>query len=405
MRAATHRPGLAETIGASSRERHLLLDVSIIAVNDAGTGIQRVVRSITLNLLKNPPAGMTVKLVHATRKRPYRYANHYMARLMGQEPVAEDTLVDVEPGDIFLGLDLTNRPLPLRQPQLHQWRRRGVRCAFVVYDLLPVMHPAWFTPIAGKAFHRWLETLAIHADALFCISQSVASDVEHWFDTHYQLSKSDVSIDWFHLGADIPSAADVLSARNRSIDTLIGSRSGPVILMVGTVEPRKGHARVLDAFERIWSDGDDATLVIAGRAGWRVEALLARLAALHDKQANLVWLGSASDDDLCTLYAGVDGVIMASEAEGFGLPLVEAAQWGMPILANDLPVFREVAGNHATYFRADSGDELATQLQAWLRKLRADEATKSSAMPRLTWEQSAAKLSGMLERLAPHSGV
>ncbi|MBL3940675.1 glycosyltransferase family 4 protein, partial [Bacteroides thetaiotaomicron] len=74
----------------------------------------------------------------------------------------------------------------------------------------------------------------------------------------------------------------------------------------------------------------------------------------------LNWLQDIDDAALADLYARVDGLLFASEGEGFGLPIVEAAQHGLPLLLRDLPVFREVAGEHATYFSASDGTGLAS---------------------------------------------
>lgn len=86
-------------------------------------------------------------------------------------------------------------------------------------------------------------------------------------------------------------------------------------------------------------------------------------------------------------------MLAASEDEGFGLPLIEAAQHGLPILARDIPVFREVAGEHARFFQAAEPQELADALQGWIE---AGFTPASRQMPWLTWQQSAANLERIL---------
>ena len=90
---------------------------------------------------------------------------------------------------------------------------------------------------------------------------------------------------------------------------------------------------------------------------------------------------------------------MASEAEGFGLPLVEAAQHGIPLLVRDIEVFREIAGAHASYFAAGTGAELAPVLARWLDQLQAGSAPDSRSMPWLTWSESAMQLKKLLATL------
>jgi glycosyltransferase involved in cell wall biosynthesis len=77
---------------------------------------------------------------------------------------------------------------------------------------------------------------------------------------------------------------------------------------------------------------------------------------------------------------------------GFGLPLIEAAQHGLPILARDIPVFREVAGEHAAYFKAETPQQLAQAIQNWIRNFQAGTHPNSDRMPYLTWKESAQML-------------
>jgi glycosyltransferase involved in cell wall biosynthesis len=385
---------------ATRTSRQLLIDVSIIASHDAGTGIQRVVRSLLLQLLETPPPGFEIRPVRATRKQSYRYANRYAASLTSSAVTQEDEYVQVSDGDIFLGLDLTSRIAPRRQLDLLKWRARGVRCVFVVYDLLPLLHPGWFTPRARRSFRHWLSTLAVHADALLCISNSVSNEVRSCMKRRFGLAEDALATQWFHLGADLPPNHAHAATAAASLEFL-GSMAGHrAVLMVGTIEPRKGHAQVLDAFELLWREGEERTLIIAGRQGWQVDPLVKRIKNHPEAGKRLLWLPDASDARLALLYARLDGLVMASEAEGFGLPLVEAAHHGMPVFARELPVFREVAGDNAVYFTAQSGAELAPQLAQWLDRLHCGTAPASHAMAALTWSASAEQLKALIADLA-----
>ena len=145
--------------------------------------------------------------------------------------------------------------------------------------------------------------------------------------------------------------------------------------MVGTIEPRKGHAHVLDAFDQLWSRGLDVNLVIVGAEGWRhlrpnmrrvIPQIIARLRSHPEWGRRLFWVSRASDEYLEKIYATSSCLIAAAEGEGFGLPLIEAARHGLPIIARDIPVFREVAGEHAFYFAGKDSDVLAEAIKQWL---------------------------------------
>lgn len=376
--------------------RQLLVDVSIIASHDAGTGIQRVVQSLLQQLLESPPPGFEIRPVRATRKQSYHYANRYLAALISSQSAGEDEKIQVSNGDVFLGLDLATRIAPRRQFDLLKWRAKGVRCAFVVYDLLPLLHPQWFTPRTSRSFRHWVATLALHADALLCISRSVSNQVNSCMNQRFKFNADGPATRWFHLGAELSNRHAGIAA-NASSRAYANAR--PSVLMVGTVEPRKGHAQVLDAFELLWQSGTDAALIIAGRQGWHVESLVERLTRHPEVGKRLHWLPDVDDAQLARLYTDLDGLVMASEAEGFGLPLVEAAQYGMPVFVRDLAVFREVAGEHAAYFEADSGDQLAPQLASWLDRLSRATAPTSHTMQSLTWSASAEQLKALIADL------
>jgi glycosyltransferase involved in cell wall biosynthesis len=375
---------------AGDHVRQLLIDVSIISSNDAGTGIQRVVRSLVLHLLQSPPSGFEVKLIRATRTQTFRYAGEYATSLSGSAVINVINYVGgvrASAGDVYLGLDLTTRISPRRHRDFLEWRAKGVRCAFVVYDLLPFQRPEWFTRRSQSSFRQWLSVLAVQADALFCISSTVAQDSCDVMRRRFALGPDELPVAWFHLGAD----KTVTRKRNRL--------ENGTILMVGTLEPRKGHAQALDAFEELWRQGIQTKLVIAGRAGWKVDTLVERLNRHREAGRRLQWLSNVDDDTLSALYQQVDGLLMASEAEGFGLPLIEAARHDTPVLVRDIPVFREIAGSHGSYFTAKNGCELAPQLAAWLEHLDKGTAPRSASMQPLSWSGSAEQLKTLVTRL------
>ncbi|MBF0235581.1 MAG: glycosyltransferase, partial [Desulfamplus sp.] len=106
----------------------------------------------------------------------------------------------------------------------------------------------------------------------------------------------------------------------------------------------------------------------------------------------LFWLEGISDEYLKKIYVTSTCLIAASYGEGFGLPLIEAAQHKLPIIARNIPVFREVAGDHAYYFSANSPFELAKAIKDWLLLNTMKKHPVSEDMQYLTWKQSAEKL-------------
>ena len=158
--------------------------------------------------------------------------------------------------------------------------------------------------------------------------------------------------------------------------------------MVGTLEPRKGYTQALQAFEQIWRSGMDALLVIVGKPGWKTESLQEHLAGHAEQGKKLFWFGRASDELLRRLYHAASGVLVASEAEGYGLPLIEAAQYGKPVLARDIPVFRETAAPGTSFFEAGS---FAESLGSWIQRIQSAGFVVSQTIG-TSWADSAARL-------------
>lgn len=390
-----------KVIDCSSGMRQLLVDISELVNRDAKSGIQRVVRSILLQLLRNPPAGYQVEAVYTTDGHGLLYANAFVARFLGEPGEGvQDVPVTVGADDVFIGLDLTAHLFPAFNETLHHLREAGVHIHYVVYDLTPLMDTRWHTAGMTQAFTHWIDGLADSAHSLVCISEAVATDVKRWFDEKRHDLVKVPRITHFHLGADIGSSLPTSGIPTDANEVLTALGRHPSFLMVGTIEPRKSYAQAVDAFDNLWGKGRDANLVIVGKVGWHQEALVERLRSHPMLNKRLFWLEGVSDEYLERVYNSSSALLAASEYEGFGLPLIEAAQHKLPIVARDIPVFREVAGEHAFWFRAADGVALCDALEAWLELHKRNAMPKSEAMPWLTWDQSTAQLLRQIEEHA-----
>jgi glycosyltransferase involved in cell wall biosynthesis len=133
-------------------------------------------------------------------------------------------------------------------------------------------------------------------------------------------------------------------------------------------------------------------LVIVGKQGWLTEELAARLRQHPQQGQQLFWFENASDEFLEQLYASATCLIAASEAEGFGLPIVEAARHGLPVIARDIPVFWEVAQTHAYFYAGGRAAALAEAVQAWLVLFAEGRVPDSSQIRRTSWAESTRQL-------------
>jgi glycosyltransferase involved in cell wall biosynthesis len=351
---AFHRPAFRDT--GPARKPRLLVDVSVIIRHDAATGIQRVVRAVWSELSRAEHAGFDLVPVYASRSRGYCYAN---ADFLEQKRPSARVPVGVRPKDKFLGLDLAAHFLPDCIEQLEAWREAGASVHLVVYDLFPLNEADWFNTATQKHFLRWFEVLKNNADQVLCISDQVMRDVLERLGPGRS-----PKVGRIYLSGDIASSRPSTGVTPEASVVLARMKKRPTVLMVGTVEPRKGYNTALDAFDRLWCR-DPATapdLVIVGKAGWKTEELQNRVRNHAGRGARLHWLEGVSDEALSLFYEECHALLFASRAEGFGLPLAEAATHGRWILARDLPVFREQGLANILYFTDDNPDRLADRL-------------------------------------------
>jgi glycosyltransferase involved in cell wall biosynthesis len=182
-------------------------------------------------------------------------------------------------------------------------------------------------------------------------------------------------------------ACNGLTPLPRPVDPPVPDRD--FILVVGTLEPRKGHAVLLQAFA---SAGiPDTGLVFAGPTAGRAPELTA-LAARLGLGDRVTILGRVDDGVLAGLYRDATLLCMPSLAEGFGLPVLEAMAAGLPVLASELPAVREVAGEAAVVFPAGDMEALAAALQRSLADPELRESLRAAGISRasrFTWEAAA----------------
>ncbi|MDQ7914264.1 glycosyltransferase family 1 protein [Pseudomonas sp. 102515] len=384
----------------SRSSRKLFVDISQLVHVDSKSGIQRVVRSILKELLVAPPVGYEVKPVYATMdSRGYRHANAFVKESLAEFvslDSSEDTAIDYGAGDVFFGLDLQHHVVMRQQEEHLAMRNAGVKVVFVVYDLLPITMPEVFRDFIGELHQDWLTAIAQN-DGLLCISAAVADDMQRWLAQHLPEGCPRPEVGWFHLGADVEGSIPTRGYPEDAESVLARLRERPTFLSVGTIEPRKGHDQTLAAFEVLWQRGVDANLVLVGQAGWNVDALIERLDSHPMRGAKLFWLKGISDEYLTDIYNTANGLIFSSKGEGFGLPLIEAAQHGLPIIARDLPVFREIAGEHVTYFRGIDAQVLADCISQWMESKKLGRPMPdSSKIKWLTWKESKLQVEAML---------
>lgn len=268
-------------------------------------------------------------------------------------------------------------------------RRQGARVALVVYDLIPLLQPHYCEPLFSSVFAKWLPRTLAESDAVVCISGSTAEDLARWAAAQ---GCALPPVTHFRLGSDATVAAG--GTVRAAVRDFLGGPD-PVFAMVGSIEPRKAHAEVLDLFDRLWSDGLRCRLFVAGRAHARSRVTAARMTTHPRSGCELLFLQDASDAELALAYQTCRALLFPSRAEGFGLPLVEARTQGCPVVARALPCIRELADAGTSLFEDDERFESLVRDAA-----AAPSRMDVPPMAAFGWPQSAGQLRERLTEMS-----
>lgn len=234
-------------------------------------------------------------------------------------------------------------------PLAERLKSEGVGIVSVIYDLIPLTHPQFCDAGLVKVFNHWFDWIAATADGYVAISETIRDEVRA--EMLRRIGPEKVAqrwFDYFHLGSELDLVEDGASVEPDLLRMF--KAKAPVFLMVSTIEPRKNHGYLLDAFERAWAQGSQVRLCIAGRIGWKCEALVERVRQHPELNKRLFMFNDLSDKSLEYAYSHAASLVFPSYVEGFGLPLVEAMQRGLPAMGSDIPVFREIGGEFMAYF-------------------------------------------------------
>lgn len=376
--------------GTTPLKKTLYVDVGSLYRNSRSSGTNRVTERVAYELLLADHPTFKVVLVSARHwKSGFFEVEH---EIINSSLVLNSKLgsrVSIRRGDIFLGLDLSHISVISQKPYLSKLVESGVIVSFCIYDLLPIQFPHFFTGGRGLSLiHRlWIET-TLMSDVVFAISKSVANEYVRFISSEFP-TKSHPDVKLMLMGSDIEKQPPELN-KSLSFPSL---QKNSFFLAVGTVEPRKRYDYILSEFVKLWASGLPERLVIVGKPGWLTDSLQKDILAHQDNHSRVIWLTDATDSDLRWLYQNSKGLIAASDGEGFGLPIVEMASLGGRVIANDIPIFREVAPETALFFDNKTPGSLVGCLRNEL-KVGARDNSKLEGFP--TWKDSASKVLHLL---------
>ncbi|WP_375465152.1 glycosyltransferase family 4 protein [uncultured Methylobacterium sp.] len=260
-----------------------------------------------------------------------------------------------------------NHFLPIRLP--------GLPLFTWAYDIIPVIHPEFFNKDALDNFAEVVKVLTA-ADATFCISRFTKQTILK----HLPIDESRLHVSWIGVSPEIHrrSEAEVAALRSRY------ALSNPYLVCVATIEPRKNHVTLVEAYDLLLKAMPEAPdLVVAGTRGWGYDAFFQKITALglSERVRHLENLG---DDEVAMLYSGAEMCVYPSLFEGFGLPVLEAMHCGIPVVTSRGTSMEEIVeGGAGLLSEPTSAPAIAKAMELILRHENRREALLAAAAARL----------------------
>lgn len=258
----------------------------------------------------------------------------------------------------------------LTQRVLGGVREAGGKVHVLIHDVIPLEYPQYQRPETIEPFREKLRLTGKYADRIIYNSNDTQQRTQAILGGWGRVPEGIVA----HLGTIVatPDASELPQGLPPAT---------PYMITVGTIEPRKNHAFLLDLWEEMGPDAPP--LLICGGRGWNNDAVFARLDALPENSV-IQELSGLSDGALAALVQNAAGSLFPSHAEGFGLPPAESLALGTPVLCNDLPVLREFLGEKSVYGTLNDRYEWIKTITSWVQNPQiAQDSSKFSAP---TWD-------------------
>ena len=303
-----------------------------------------------------------------------------LSRLMAG-PAVRRIRSDQINGGLYLNVGHTG----LESSSLARWiAQHDLRAIYLVHDLIPITHPEYCRlGEAERHARRMTLVLETAAGVIGNSEQTLLSLAEFAASQNMDMPRAVPAL----LGSDLPDPG----ASSKKAATPAS------FVMIGTIEGRKNHLLMLQLWTRLAQmlRLDTPKLVIIGQRGWESEQAVDLLERAPALRGHVQELSRCSDVRLAEILSGARALLFPSLVEGYGLPLIEALHHGTPVIASDLPVFREIGGNVPEYVDPLDGP-------SWLRVIAAyseqPSAMRNAQLDRLgayrapTWDDHFARV-------------
>jgi glycosyltransferase involved in cell wall biosynthesis len=293
-----------------------------------------------------------------------------------------------------------NRPDVFFSPSHYAPRFSPVPTAISIMDLSYIHFPQLFTKHDLYQLTNWTKYSTKQAKKIFTISNFSRDDIIKIYN------KKVGDVVTTYLGIKPIESSKVYKVSNVESMNELNKKFGitaPYILFVGTIQPRKNIAKLIEAVSLLKEK--QVNLVVVGKKGWLWEEILAAPEKFK-VQDRIKFLDFVGNEDLPSLYKNALCFVLPSLYEGFGLPVLEAMKFGCPAVISNVSSLPEVGGDAAIYFDPQNVDDIADKLDKVIsdEKLRAEMTEKGyNQVKKFSWEKTAKETLKVLEELANNS--
>ena len=240
----------------------------------------------------------------------------------------------------------------------------------LIHDVIPLEYPQYQRPGTVEPFRKKVQLAGQYADRIIYNSADTRTRTEAILQGWGHVPEAIVA----HLGTmpPVPDASQLPEGL---------PPKGPYFVTVGTIEPRKNHAFLLDIWDALGADAPP--LLICGNRGWNNDAVFARLDKLP-ANSPIQEVSGLNDAALAALVQGATGSLFPSFAEGFGLPPAEALMLETRVLCNDLRVLHEFLGEKPVYADVNDRYQWITTIKSWVQNPQIAQASLKFSAP--TWD-------------------
>ncbi|PLX72284.1 MAG: hypothetical protein C0615_12495 [Desulfuromonas sp.] len=300
--------------------------------------------------------------------------------------VLRGRFVNFRRGDIVALVDSTWRSHDMLEALAEAQSEQGIQVGAMFHDLFPLLLPETCEEITRRGYVDWFKRIVPMADFFITNSEATRDSLEKYLIEHPDLREKKHQSGSFRLGAEL----DLVSSSNVNPGYLqpIWNTPGRAMLTVGTIEPRKNHAFLLDVYDILRQRDVNVSLIIVGRRGWKNTDIIERIERHEDFGTRLLHLANAHDNDLAETIKRADCMVCPSIAEGFGLPVVEGLMQGLEMFASEIPSFVEIGKGHCHFFDLTSPESLADQLEQWVRDKNMGVKVEKKDFQWPNWEES-----------------